>query len=218
MSKTRGIVFEQEAPFVSPDKCYDKSRYGHVCTDTAITYTRLPNGLYVPTFDGATSFITGGTGESLNVGTKDFSLVGWFNCDSALAGYAMIMTKGTLGGQAYALYVRNDTEQLNFRTDDTTEATINTAAQDYTDDTWHMFVVTRAGAAGEIIVDGVSQITGVVKATDLDNTQDFRIGARSGGTSWPWLGMVALLRLYKYQMTVGKALQLFEAERRLFGV
>ena len=57
MSLTRGLIFEQEKTFVEPDHCYDRSRFGNVCTDTNITYTRLASGLYVAGFNGSTSEI-----------------------------------------------------------------------------------------------------------------------------------------------------------------
>jgi len=56
--KSTGIVFRQEVSLTSPDKLYDVSRYGHTVTDTSMTYTKLPSGLYVPVFNGTSGKIT----------------------------------------------------------------------------------------------------------------------------------------------------------------
>ena len=74
--KTTGHIFKERLHSSDPGTGYgDESREHHTCTATALDYTQLASGIWVPTFDGSTTKIDTGSAW-MPVG--DISVGGWF--------------------------------------------------------------------------------------------------------------------------------------------
>jgi hypothetical protein len=114
-SLTRGLVFSSEVSTgVMPDiaTTLDRSRWKNNGTNTAITYSQLPSGLYVHNFDGAPSKIvlakTLGKVQSVLFWIKP-TLLSRSICDFDAGTHSVEMTAGSLitatGWAAPNLYV-----------------------------------------------------------------------------------------------------------------
>ena len=232
MSKYKGCVFEQEAAFVAPGgPLLDRSRYGQTVADTAITYTRLPSGLYVPIFDGATSLITvtdaaslqrifDGEGGSLelwvnpasdgetNIGRfldKREPNPGWF-----------FRVQGEAAGRVDLLFLHDFTGDDGIWTSTATAIPLNT---------WSKVTLTYSSAAvGNdplVYIDGASvgmTQNSIPTGIRNDDSGDNLIIGNNGGVASTFDGNLVLVRLRRYILTAGQILKIFEAERSLFGV
>jgi len=135
---SKGLVFDQERTYVDPGAgpLLDRSRYGHAVTDTAITYTKLPRGLYVPVFDGATSKIALG-----DLGLNILSCIVWIYPDDNTTRSILDLDGGTIsleldaGGDLTATGWTAPTRYVN-------AVVANAVAQS----AWSMIAVTTATA------------------------------------------------------------------------
>ena len=76
--KSSGIIFKaRQFSGSDPGTLYeDESRNHRTCTPTALDYTELPSGLWVPTFDGSTSKVDTGSDW---IGVQAITLSFWLN-------------------------------------------------------------------------------------------------------------------------------------------
>ena len=82
MSKTRGIVFESEVSRdVEPGvvTLYDRSRFQNNGAMTDVSWTQLPSGLWVMSYNGSSSLVDLGNADSLKLKDTNFTLMLWFN-------------------------------------------------------------------------------------------------------------------------------------------
>jgi hypothetical protein len=213
-TKSSGIIFESRRFFGSdPGTIYeDVSREQATCTPTALDYTELASGLWVPTFNGSTSKVATGSDW---IGVRAFSASTWI--------YA-ISLGGSNGGRIFdnarTLFFVTPTNKIALLSDGAgTAATSATSSISLS--TWHHLFVTRtlAGVAN-FYIDGV--LSG---DEDQDSETPATVGSivyvgNKADGSRAFDGYIDGLTVLSYidADSPGLASNIFATERNLYGV
>ena len=201
----------------------DHSRYGNDGTMANVTWVQLPSGLWVQSFNGASSEVN--FGDVLDIRLGDMTLEAWVNVVAPTQdNYSPIFAKavrldgGTIG---YGFYFMGGENNINVRLGDGIAASVrlNFGYTNY-NGIWTHALATFDRDGDEILylngVDVMSAALGGVN-TDINVTQDLL----SGSLVWttPWLdGQITLARIYNYALTPAQIRSRYSATRRLFGV
>ncbi|MBU4205102.1 LamG domain-containing protein, partial [Patescibacteria group bacterium] len=109
-------------------------------------------------FDGDGDYVTGAAGSTLQFGSSDFAIEGWFYSTSNDVGYQGLITFGsTADSQGPVLYIETN-NALTFATSNTgsgwtayiTSSTVPSI------NTWHHIAATRIGSSLKLYMDGTS--------------------------------------------------------------
>jgi len=236
--KAKGLVLEGQR-FRSPDEVApplylpDVSRFGNDgvfgAGAAAPTWTRLPSGLWVLTFDGANTYIdaTGANTPSLDIISSDYTILGWINWLSSGVSQH-ILGRYVLDNNGWEIYLTEWGGDFSLTNRHHHSGTIvdthpRTAynSTEWTQGIWHFMAITRSGNLANHYRNGVDLATTFSTGGLVDPeacTQDLTIGIRYTKNAEWYFGMQGLLRVCKYAMSQDQINQHFEAERRFFGV
>ena len=210
--KSSGIIFKQREFFGSdPGTMYeDVSREQRTCTPTALDYTELASGLWVPTFNGSTSVIDTGSDW---IGVQSVTISAWLY----LSGYGE--TSGRiLDGTQLMLWVSDTGDRLGIASDGAT--LVYSATDSIEVSAWYHVMVTRTSA-------GV--INFYVNAV-LSGSADQDSGTPAAGTNVlignkieserTFDGYISGLTVYSSidADPTGFASNIFQSQRNLYGV
>ena len=217
----KGIVLDPKVyrgEIEPPDALEDESRYGNDGVHTNITWVRLPSGLWVRSFNGATSKVEG---NGLNA-IANLTLMAWVNpgelpATSANGGSFVLMNGGVerkcfgfgIGSGAGA-----DGSKLTALID--TLAWVDSGYTFGSIDTWYHIVCLRNSTTLIFYVNGVVQ-AGTSVVVPLTGALTYTIGDH-GAISYPLEGLVAFPHIYNYALSADQINTIFAAERTLFGV
>jgi hypothetical protein len=197
----------------------DKSRNKSACAMTAITSTRLATGIYVPTFNGTTSFIATNNANSVK-GKAQVSLSVWFNT-------------AVLDGVNRILYVEPITASTNARFALRIDADSRLLFQGRSSDgdgltTWvdstktlivsvwyHAVFVFDSISDNHFIYLNTLPETANIAATPFTNSNPNYVP--DIGRSL-FFGMLSHLKLYSVALSAPQVYSIFISERRNFGV
>ncbi len=196
----------------------DRSGSRNNGTITGATWSRLGSGLWTLDFASG-NFVDCGNGSSLNFTTSDFSLEAWINLTSA-ATNPTIFCRGLHLTDGYFAYI-NTNRGINFLTEQSGDAQNTVAANaTITLATWTHLLITRDGATVKMYKNGVevTYATVGVHTNPTTSTRNFRIGILDDEASQPFVGKIALPRVYNTALTAANAGQHYQRERFLFGV
>ena len=214
MSEYRGVVLDPSVyrgETSPPDALEDESRYGNDGVPTDITWVRLPSGLWVRNFNGATSKVDCGTDSSLDI-SGNLTMTAWVKWDGTPQ-WGVLITKGTSvawNNNNYTFGLTNaDPPLVTFRV-----AGVLDSVATLTADTWTLVAVVYDGA-GILYINGVSDNTGalgppVPVATALVIGTDDGTDNLSSDLAFP--------RVYNYALSAAQIYKIYNAERSLFGV
>ena len=214
--KSSGIVFEAEKSMdVSPAVAttLDRSRYGNHLTNTNVTYTRLPSGLWAHVMNQATSNVV--CGNVVKTGPVFTFLTWWKRLGPSTGGNNNSHTiTARVNGGLTTLYVITDgsvNSPLVYIGGVGTwgnDAALSPAA-------WNLIGMAYDGA--KIYTIGNTSVVSKAAAGVLDSgTTAFKMG--KDGVNYIPNGMIALPRLFNVLLTPGQIFNLFERERSLFGL
>ena len=223
MPKTRGVVFEQErfwgvsgadSPPVATTP--DKSRFKNHGTNTAITYTQLESGLFVPVFDGATSLINCGNDASLN--TLGLTYIYWVRPTVSFAAGPVVIGKGGFGAGWYmqilasgqfAPYIKLVAGEITSgECGSTTLAILGL---------WYCVAFTYDGTTAIIYVNGVAEVSHVEAGVINTNATAMIIGSYFDGTL-DFSGNTLIECVANYAFSPDEISNHFEDKRHWFGV
>jgi len=187
------------------DNASDSSGNGKTLTVSGATYVsgKLGNGIQ---FDGINDYSSVASGDSLNVGTGDFSLAFWMRANNSFTTFlvpSIISKRATYLG--YNIYM-NNLGRINVHINDTNDTAYYTArtVAGYNDNKWHHVAVSvDRDTALTIYIDGTSVSFTVVSSAklsdvqgSLDNSGVFRVGCTSNTTGL-LSGIIDELMLFK---------------------
>jgi len=234
--KTSGIVLDvaRQRGGATPSivTLHDDSRFHNDGAMSNVTWTQLPSGLWVMSFNGTTSLVDCGSDPSFNM-ENTLTAEAWVR-RGELARDQSILSKYDSGGnqRIWNVYFYNLDDTLTFvmsknglsgAADLTTLQTIIT----YTSLTDWLHII----ATYRFVTDGTSQMRlyvngGLVRTTDTAHgdifvtTEPVRIGCMQigGANSWLYEGQIATPRIYNYALNPAQVRARFTATRRFFGV
>ncbi len=194
----------------------DRSANANHGTITGATWTRLPSGLYVLSFNGSTSKVSfsAGAGTPLDIDTGAVVLESWFNTDTIAAGEAQIIGRGTEGASGWRLVRNAATLKLGYSGSGTITSTAILVAG-----TWVHALGVINGASSVLYINGVSAATGTVNPVAA--TKDVYMGCVHRETDAEALffdGLIAIPRIYNATKAAAVPLAHYTRERHLFGV
>lgn len=234
MSKVRGLVLEGFSPraplgAVAPALSLpDVSRFGNDGVFTDVTWVQLPSGLWVMSFNGATSVSNHGTDDSLIYISPRITVLAWVKAP-APAVTQTVASKfddipldrswdlgASAGGGLLSGFISDD-------------GTVGGHCKSYYssiivyDDTWHQVGMVFDAGTFELVIDGAFDPT-PTKTIDVAITTIHHgatatcIGSalHGGALMWQFEGTIALVRVYTYALSPGQINKHFEAERRFF--
>lgn len=202
----------------SGNKIYDRSPYGNIGTITGATWTRLPSGLWVLSFDG--------TDDRIEIPSLamdgDRTLEVWVKT-----------TAGNDGNNHNAVSWRYDADNLLFVRKNSTNDTwtwwvkcgginVSDQAVAITDDAlWHqiVLVIDKTNSKVYFYWDTVDKTSGgaAQAGTMVSDTATLHLGSDyyDGDV---WIGSLAIARLYNRVLSAFEIQNHFNREKHLFGV
>lgn len=214
----RGVVLQPENSIdIEPGvvTLYDQSRYHNHGAMTDVTMVQLPSGLWVMSFNGASSLVNCGNDASLDF-IGDITLEGWVNLDASHS--SLVYFIGKRDGANIAWYIVFQPSGILTLTGGG-GGSINTPAA-LTFSVWHYLVAVVLGANGYIYVDGEEISNGAV-ALASQPTVRVSLGIRWAGypaASFFFVGLQAMHRIRNYALTAGQVLNRYENTKHWFGI
>ena len=209
MSLTKGLVFA-ERPHIgntAPTTFEDTSRFGNDGVETAITKVQLPSGLWVSEFNGSTSEINFGLRLSF-VDQRAWTLITWVKITGTPSWHNLSTPNKAWN---YQIMVHSATSLTYYDIDGNSHVvSIGTIA-----DAWHQVALTMDSSRATLgYKDGDSK--GVLSNVVTNSAFSFRYTGISGGGAS--LGLHSLYSIYNRALSPQEIADLFESERRFFGV
>ena len=205
------------------NKIHDRSPYGNHAIITGATWKRLNTGLWYLSLDGTDDKVDCGSGDSVDIGTRDLTLEIWVKGDRT-GGYEQLLNK-YISDAGYQMYF-NSSDQLYAHLFDYAAGGASKGAVIYTtnlrDGVWHHLVYTNIRSVttgGSLYVDGVRKAaSGNNCQTSLAGTSSLYVGAGYLGGTQFFNGSVALPRVYNRALGALEIQSHFNREKQLFGV
>lgn len=224
--KSSGIVFEQERPFVAPDKCYDVSRNFLALSDVNPTYTLLPSGLYVPTFV-SNGYISAAV-ANFRICDKQGAIEGWVTIPNTASAHSLFSSADTGTDATYFFQLRTRLGRLyidikNGATFTNGIPAINSVPQGR----FFHWVLTSYSGAYHLFFNGVEHVLDAPLAGANDgkwfdqvpNRDNIAMGILKTSVNYYGLaGTIGLVRIHSKPMSLSTAWSHYQAERGLFGV
>ncbi len=218
---TKGLVFgarTYRGETTPPLTLEDESRYGNDgvfgAGAAAPTWTRLPSGLWVLSYDGG-DYVSLGTTSTLNFTAGAFTILMWANVTNIDA-VRTFFTRGAANVDGYHFHFDLNSRIYCF----TNQAAASTRkfSDVLTLGGWHLYSASRDGVAMVLGEDGVDVTAGGDAIDDpITNSRQAIIGGISTPTG-NMLGQGGHLRIYDYAMSAAQIYKIFNSERSLFGV
>ena len=235
--KSRGIAFDSDVSVGTEPAAAvleDRSRFKNNGTITNATWTRLPSGLWVLSFDG-NDYLKNATANWRSSDSAGAIEV-WFK--TSLANGQVLFASDDEGTSTHGLvvYITNATGELhvfqqNADTGDDVKGTTNVC-----DGVWHHAVISTNGVSAtteanhatdgyKIILDGVRETCSIATGANTGDwfaettlRDNIVIGARNHTTIVSYMtGEIGYTIIYSSAITVATALSNFNQEKHLFG-
>lgn len=210
---TRGLVFASEFSMdASPATAttLDRSRFKNHGTNTGITYTRLPSGLWVHTTSIDSNNVNLGAPSSISFTSQPFSVCLWIY-PNYLIGTRTLFIRST-GVNGWKFYIVSG--YVTF-TSYSPAATI-TSSTLITTGRWYFMVAIRNSTSVRLYSNGIdiTSVAGSHSDFVAPSTNLFMGGIGSGAL----FGYYTLGRIYSRALTAAEVYQTYQSERSLFGV
>jgi len=193
-------------------KIYDRSPYGNVGTITGATWTRLPSGLWVLSFDGTDDYITNASPSGLN-GNTELSILMWVKLKTIGARQFFTIWGNRTYHQAICFEIgAGDNWKFHLYDQGAVDTTIPTA-----NTTDYVFLAGIYDKSNTIIYTNGAyrDSTGYSAANIVQGP--FFMGALDA-TSLRVNGYIALFRIYNRALSALEIQNHFNREKHLFGV
>lgn len=221
--KSSNIVF-QGAKVVgdmpTPANLPDMSRYGNNGTLTNVTWTPVASTRNVLSFTGA------GTDSKAVVPNVDslnpiyFTIILWCNPTTIVGEHHVLDHRGIATPGGYHLrFVDSDIAFILL--DSASPPEYQVTASGYGRIGWQMIAATWNGTSQIIYYNGQVANSGTPVVGDITlSSSDFVIGhyANVANHAFTWGGLISPLIMCNYALSAGEIRNLFEAERRWYGV
>jgi len=209
---------------------HDHSRFGNDGAMTNMAWVQLPSGLWVPSFNGVSSYADCGVDNSLDMGSGDFTVLFWF-CRAPIFISETFCIKGGTGiaGKRYLASLTGGAGlgQPRFQIDDDGGGGLREiqSAGNFADNIYHLYGGMRDGNNIRLFLDGVEDAaspTAIGAYGSLDQAHSLLIGCGFNHATLTrvdyYEGYIAIIRIYSYALSPAQIRSRFNATRRLFGV
>ncbi|GAG01031.1 unnamed protein product, partial [marine sediment metagenome] len=137
---------------------YDRSGEGNngIITNMSTT-TSVTGGIsgQALEFDGVDDYVSVGDDSSLDFGTNNFGISGWFKTAGSYTGVIYAKGDGDANDNTLQVYTRTSDPYLRIYTESGgTPSQTASMSQNVHDNLWHHFVAQRLGTAHQIYIDG----------------------------------------------------------------
>jgi len=216
--KTTGLIFAGEKSLYTEPHAttfYDVSQFGNDGTITGATWLKLPSGLWVTSFDGS-SYID--FGDQVSFEGDNVSVGCWFK-KSASTGWRQLINKwDSPNKNGYVLAFNGQSLEALVGNGSVTTPTGNCAFT-ISDDILYHALMTYDGTTLTLYVNGVSKNTDTTVSGNLSyGSESFQLGKYSVAGANYFIGLMGLEKLYSYALTASEVFNIFQQERKLFGV
>ena len=223
MSEYRGLVLDSRVyrgETEPPDTFEDESRYGNDGVHANITWVRLSSGLWVRSFNGASSNVALANYPAASP-QKNISLLAWVYPTTLAGDDRFIFCQADSGAavEGWAIGRRAASNDLLFLIACDAWETYFTGV-DIDLNTWTFVAGTYDGTTMHVYKNGLD-VDGVGNAAtgdiDYDTGDNINIGSRKSAGDF-WAGNISFPRIYNYALSPAQIYAIFNAERSLFGV
>ncbi len=215
--KSTGLVLDVASQVGGPQPgtvtLLDKSRFKNNGTMTNVTWTRLPSGLWVMNFNGATSKVDCGSNSSLK--TQNLSISLWVRMNDFVGvQYILGNCQRNVIVNGFGLTFNGTSLQLGV---------CDAAASDFlarvvpSGNRFYHFSVT-VGTVLVIYVDGWASGVSAARTKTMVFPNNLFIGYAPAGTAYQLDGQIGLAKIYNYALTPAQIRNIYARERGYFGV
>lgn len=177
--------------------------------------TLLGDVTYVPGMVGQAFSLDGGScvfiGDTLNVGSSDFTIEVWILGDPGMESWGRILDKGYWSG--FALGRVGNSNRVGFEwLDSGSQNEFGTVSQ-VIDGRWHHIALVKARSTAIVYADGVRENSESVRVASQDNSLPLLIGYNPG-EGWPlsyWIGQIDELSIYGRALTAKEIGTIYKA-------
>lgn len=213
----RSKVLDAVSPKYSPNKTYifDRSAYRNHGTITGATWTRLPSGLWVLSFDGD-DYVQVTNAASLQL-TTAISIEAWVN--PSLLGVYGILEKGPFDNNYgdYTLLMQSNGKirfALNAANGLRDAATALVASVPS-----HVVATySTTSQRMKLYINGVKEAVETTYSTAISTSDNNLHVGQYYGAGYHWVGLIGLVRLHGTELSATTITQHYQQERHLFGV
>ena len=188
---------------------HDRSPYGHKGTITGATWTRLPSGLWVLSFDGSDDDVT--VPYSASLALSAFSVELWLY-NTNLTGNHELVSKGTLASPS-VLFMSSSTSLMFYVGG---VQSINAAYASISLNTWYHAVGVHDGTT-KLYTNGALADMAATPLPPATNSNNVYIGQRADNSNH-FAGLLGLIRIYKRALSDLEIGHHFTQEKYRFGV
>ena len=214
----RDLVFEAEQSIdVEPGTTtlYDMSRYKENCGMTAITWTQLPSGLWAMVFNGTTS-VALGTSTTPHY-FSGITVIAWIN-PTVINDWKQqsVVTKTAVGLTEWKLGL-NSTGFVRFDVVGSLGTHVSVSLTACTAGVWQFIVGTYDNVNVYAYRNGVRGLLYGAVDYILPKATYIRVGSDRANTRF-FVGQIAMPMVFKYALTYGQIVNIYESTRWMFGV
>lgn len=192
---------------------HDHSRMGNHGAMTDVTWSQLPSGLWVMSFNGTSSDVNCGNNPSLDLAIT-ISIEAWVLIHTDINGFLVAKGNPAAAGGGYGLFLLPTTDVVRFYSN---AAHFTSNAVFTPNNVWFHLVVTNNSLVGGCIFYKNAVGAGWGTRAIVSNVDNLHIGNHSGAAGWVDV-KCALLRIYTYALTPAQIRSRFTATRRFLGV
>jgi hypothetical protein len=195
-----------------------RQKYTGAFTNHA-TRVRLPSGLWVYSLDGTDDYINCGTAPALNFISSNFSACAWiYHTYTGAARNDCFIARGAYANDGWDMLIYDTYFYFKVYQTSPQQKQSNSGGNTALRNVWQ-FVCGVKTTRGYIYINGVDATASSETFYDpLSNpTRITTIGSFSN-TSGPFMGRIALPRVWSRALTAAEILAIYESERRWFGV
>lgn len=217
-TKVTGHVLNAEARVgpVAPVSLVDRSRFGNDGAFTNITMVQLPSGLWVMSFNGATSVVNCGVDSSLDAMVDALSLEAWVNF-SVATHHMGIIEKNHAYDEGWGLTSTDPAGIIRMERWGLADDTTADSTKAVNNGEWHHLLGSYDGTYSKVYINGIEDgsQTKTVAGVEPVNRPCY-VGWRADANHFE--GYIALPRIYNYVLTPGQIRARFDATKHWFGV
>ena len=190
----------------------DRSRFKNNGTMTNVTWTRLPSGLWVMSFDGSA-----GVTKALTLSFDAITLLAWFKSSGAPVNYQTLISLNRDATHGAVMIYRAASEAIYGYISNSGSSQSVSIPFNWTSNTlWHCVSVTVSGALLTLGLDGMTVDGPDVQTLVPAIAVSINLGYYSAASKYS--GQLALAKVYNFALTPAQIRNIYARERGYFGV
>jgi len=216
VARNQGLVLYLPGIEGTGSLIHDVSQYHNNGAITGATWTQLPSGIWVLSFDGVDDYVDCGNDESLQI-TGALTLASWVKPTLLGSAEKIIRKDGSGGDRGFYYQVQADGKVIFLISSDGTALSYWDTTDALTNGVWQYVVaVFNPGSIMDIYVNGVfwERYPGTIPSAIYNTSGNLTISFSADAFD----GLIGEVRIYNRALSASEVESAFNQDRDLFGV